>query len=179
MMCFIYKWFISLAADEGKAVPGWVNRHMEACPSCKSFARIGAVMERKMTGDADELFKQTDESLSHRILASLHTQPEHAYRRTLKRSPRRFVLVPAMAAAVLMLVVGGFFFINDGNGVPVVDETLPGYRLAAIENPPATLANLFSSAESPMEDELQSLVKNVESAKEYFTTYLDFRDTGE
>ncbi len=177
MFCFIYKWMISLAADNGKpsSLPRWVSRHISRCSSCQSYAHTVELLEERLPADARVIAGQTAhdfDTLPYRIHTALDAQRGSSLQ---PPRPRRF-LIPALGtAAALLFIVGGIFFISQPGDRPVLNQPeAPGLfaALSAGNLPPASLQGLVSKAESPLDSELHLLVDNVTSAGEYILTGL-------
>jgi hypothetical protein len=172
MFCFVYKWIISWKLDSGKGLPGAANRHVERCSSCREFARLSGFLAAKLTQDAPGFLQRSHEtydSLNIKITSALDTKTPTQ----LTRRPRfNFMLKPALAAALVVLAVAiaAIFLV-----IPFTTPT-PGERPINDLPEPVTVKNplqVIQQVESPIESEMRSLGKSINSAAKFLVSRLD------
>ncbi len=173
MFCLIYKWMVSRSHDTGKPLSGAAARHIEGCGECRAFARSSESLGTALHRDAREFLHENDSALDHKIIAALTARPR------AERIPRRrFMPVPAFAAAVLVVLITAAVFFRviplstpgPGTG-PSID--LPGPISA-----PNVLKDIASTVESPIETEIHSLKRSVTTAARNLLAGLDPKITG-
>ncbi len=120
MLCSVHRWFISGSLDTGKPVPAIVRRHLTLCPSCKDFETSAHVMGNRLVEHGQTLLTHSHQGLEERIVSSLpgaiaRDSKSGVTSTTTKMETffemSRSYLRPAMAAAVLLMVVSlGLWF---------------------------------------------------------------------
>ena len=174
MLCFIYQWIISWALDSGKELPGAANRHIDRCSKCREFARLTGFLAARLTQDAPGFLQknhETAEWLNIKISTALDTKTPA---QSIRRQHFHFMPKPALVAAlVLVAVVITAIFLVAPFTAPA-----PG-RLSIDDLPkPITVKNplqIIEKVESPMEAEMRSLGKSIDSAAKFLVSCLDVK----
>lgn len=174
MFCFIYKWIISWALDSGKGLPGAVNSHIDRCSSCREFVRLYGFLAARLIQDAPGFLQSghdTPNMLNIKITSALDTKTPTQ----LPRRPRfNFMLKPALAAALLVLVVT----------IAVIFQVIPFTAPSPGERPindlskSVTIKNplqVIQQVESPIESEMRSLGQSINSAAKFLISRLDIK----
>jgi len=167
MFCPVYKWKISQAVDSGETLPGKVRRHIARCDSCRKYAEFCASLKPRFTRDEQALLADFDESMTERIMRGASEREEPRTR----AQHRTRILIPALAAAVTVLVVcAGVLFLSlpRSKPAPVLGRVSPLVIAASPEN-------VLSKVESPLEREYAELKRTLESTSKVLISSLDFR----
>lgn len=175
MFCFIYKWMISRALDsysggpgEKLRLPGVVTRHMRRCSSCGEFARLSGSFVHRLVQDGPGFLGGSNEPLDEKIISALAAEPRPVRRPRRKWLPRLSVPVPALAAALAVIVVAMGIILR-------VVPTAPGISENPINDLGKSLPKLeeiLGSVESPIEKEMRSVGESIESAGEFLLACL-------
>jgi len=51
--CLWYRWRLSNAIDDGRAVPPSVEQHLDRCPACRAFCRAAQMLETRLPQTVD------------------------------------------------------------------------------------------------------------------------------
>ena len=174
MICFIYKWIISWVLDSGKELPGAVTRHIDRCGSCREFARVSGSLAARLTRDAPGFLQKnhdTNEWLNIKISSALDTKtPTYSIRK------QRFNFMPKLAltaALVLIAVITAVIFL----AIPFTTPTPAEPSINELSNP-VTAENplkIIQQVESPIESEMHSLGKSLNSAAKFLVSCLDVK----
>jgi hypothetical protein len=175
MFCSIHKWKISRAMDSGKSISGNVQKHLSKCDSCREFAELCTSLKPTFTKDKQAILRDFDDSLNKRIMASIPDKSEHTPEpghrvRASKRSVRRPVLIPSIAAALAVLVISIsiLFILPRSRQAPSLGQISALISAASPEE-------VLSKVESPLEKEYTELKRAFESTSKYLISSLDFR----
>lgn len=174
MFCLIYKWIISWVLDSGKGLPGAVNRHIDRCSSCREFARLSGSLAARLTQDAPEFLQKshdTNEWLNIKISSALDTKtPTHS----IRRQRFNFMPKPALAAALVLAAVVTaviFLVIPSTTPTPAGPSINDFSKPVTVKNP----LNVVLQVESPIEAEMRSLEKSINSAAKFLVSCLDVK----
>lgn len=174
MFCFIYKWMISWALDSGKGLPGAANRHIDRCSDCREFARLSGFLATRLTQDAPGFLQsghETSDMLNIKITSALDTKTPTQLTR---RQRFNFIPKPALAAALLVLAVAIAVLFQV---IPFTTPT-PGERPINDLSESVTVKNplqIIEKVESPIESEMRSLGRSVNSAAKFLISRLDIK----
>lgn len=173
MFCFIYRWLISWSMDSGKPLPSYVNKHMQACDSCREFTRASQRLSERLVREAREVAVPQATELSEKIIASL------SYSRSVPpdSEPKKFFIFrPAFAyALVLLIMISSAIWLT----MPGVRVDTPDNSFSLGDSPVVVFLNgdslnkLTESVESPIQKEMEGLKQAAASAKDFFVNYLN------
>lgn len=171
MFCFIYQWMVSRSHDRGKPLSGAAARHIEGCGECRAFAGFTESLSTGLRRDAREFLRGNGTALDDKILSALTAGPKRV------RIPRRrFMPVPAFAAAMLVVLITAAVLFRV---LPVsTPGTGPGFDLPGPIDTPDVLQEIVVKLESPIETEMRSLERSVKSAAQSLLSGLDPKITG-
>ena len=94
MFCTMIRFMISNALDSDRDNPGFVRRHIVACPGCRRFHDLSHALTHRLVNDAPDAGCMADLTLVPRSAPIMRNA---------------LVFVPAM----LCLIVAGFFLLDD------------------------------------------------------------------
>jgi len=174
MFCSVYKWLISQAADSGKPITGHVKRHTNQCDTCREFAQLCESLKPKFAQDKHAILKNYDEALRKRIITALDRESISMPDRqvvTRKLKARRPALLPALAAAFLILAV---FISIIFLAVPRTKNATSMGRISELVSA-ATPEDMLVKVESPLEREYVELKKTLDSTTKFLLSSLNFR----
>ena len=170
MFCFLYKWMISWRLDSGKALPGFINRHINRCGTCREFARVSASLGSRLVEDAGKFLQPPGNALEEKIISALDTNPLPRFTSGRKFS---FRPIPALAAAMVVVVVIIGIYIQISSPSPVNDNIFQVdlSETVFVKNP----LEVIEQVESPIESEMNSLGQSIHSAAKSLVSSLDFK----
>jgi hypothetical protein len=184
VLCRISRWKLSGAIDSGKPLSGTVRRHLLQCVSCREFARLAEDTGRRLTRDADALVESFDQSLAKTVQASLGDRAESPTSRPevnrrppdapTKKSGNWGIdnLVPILAAAAAVVVVGASVLWVVGTGPRHAPDLMPPFRL---EKPGPYLVAAVEKVNSPYEKEMRLWKETLDGAAEQLKAVFDIR----
>jgi len=177
MLCSVYKWLISQAADSGKPVSGFVKNHSHRCNSCREFAQLCESLKPKFAQDKHAILENTDRALDEKIISALSEERASLSSRQgtgRKYHARRPALVPSLAAASLVIAISlSIVFIVIPHSRKTTSFIRPSELVSA-----ASPEVLLVKVESPLKKEYLELKKTFNTTTEYLRSVLDF-DIGE
>jgi hypothetical protein len=174
MFCFIYKWIISWVLDSGKELPGAAKRHINRCSGCREFARLSGFLAARLTQDAPEFLQKshdTNEWLNIKISSALDTKtPTHSTR----RHRFNFMPKPALAAALVLVAVATavIFLVSPFTAPAPVRPSINDFSKPITVKIPL---KVIQQVESPIESEMRSLGKSINSAAKFLVSCLDVK----
>ncbi len=83
MFCVFYKWFISDALDNGKALSPRLQRHIDRCPRCRHFYETMNQLGRALAAQAPQAVSSSRPASAERIFDLTGTAPRNFYGRYL------------------------------------------------------------------------------------------------
>lgn len=171
MFCFITKWMVSRSHDTGKPLSGAAARHIERCGECSAFARATESLSTGLRRDAREFLRGNGTALDDKILSTLIAEPK-----PVRVPRRRFMPVPAFAAAVLVVLITAAVLFRTGPVSTAGPGAFPAIDVPGTMDTPDVLRNVTNIAvkvESPIETEMRSLEQSVKSAAQTLLSGLD------
>ena len=174
MFCFIYKWIISWVLDSGKELPGAAKRHIDRCSGCREFARVSGSLAARLTQDAPGFLQKshdTNEWLNIKISSALDTKtPTHSTR----RHRFNFMPKPALAAALVLVAVATavIFLVSPFTAPAPVRPSINDFSKPITVKIPL---KVIQQVESPIESEMRSLGKSINSAAKFLVSCLDVK----
>lgn len=181
MFCFLHRWRISKAFDTGKAMVPGTRRHIENCVQCRTFARMGGMIEEGLKHDGRELLNilsgsNTEHFRSQRIINSLDNVQHTPSARLnwLPKSRPTFGMRPVYAALLLIVIVSAAALFS-----PLMlnhDKTPDTSFFSSIDKPfdfpEPPIQKLAVQVESPLNREMESLKIAAASTVEFLKSYL-------
>ena len=171
MFCLIYRWMVSRSHDTGKPLSGAAARHIERCSECSAFARSTESLSTGLRRDAREFLRRNGENgtaLDEKIISSLTTESK-----PVRIPRRRFMPVPAFAAAVLVVLITAAILFRSGPVSTPGPGTFPPIDVPGTIDTPDVLQDIAVKVESPIETEMHSLEQSVKSAAKSLLSGLD------
>lgn len=171
MLCFLHKWFISLAQDSGKPFPKSTHRHLARCEDCRLFVQVCNYLENKahqakpylITGDLNALPKKIQAAMD--VPTPKNTSPTH-----------RPAWIPVLVAASLILVISMSVFLLTR---PSPDPALTWPQFLETNLAPAALTEAMNKVESPLEQEMNAWKQTMASTADFLRSCLDIQLGGQ
>lgn len=168
MFCFIYKWMVSRSHDTGKPLSGAAARHINRCGECRVFAQSVESLGGGLRRDARVFLREDRAALEDKVLSALISEP--------KSTPvprRRFMPLPAFAAAALVVLVSAAVFFRVIPLDAPAPQPLLSIDMPAVVDSTDVLKEIAGKVESPIETEMRSLEQSVKSAARTLLDGLD------
>ena len=172
MLCWLFRFMISDAADNESNLSPATQRHVDKCSDCKSFYETSLSMGQTLKRQAAELNEDLPAHFAQRVLEAAPDRTD----RTYKIAPKSWHL--ALAAACIVIVASltvPLLTLNQPD--PPQHETARTdglYRLIDDGNP-AALAGLV---ERPLSNEIDNLAESTESAVRFLVACVAVNPTG-
>jgi len=172
MFCRLTHWMISRAADGGKEMPRFADRHRERCRACGDYARFAESLPTRFAGETPAFLAEVPGfSLDFAKTPAVSSGDTRE-----SRSGRRSVLRPLPIAAVLVVIVSGLVLyrvVPREAPLTIADKNAAIAGLASVTAIPNDFQGAVAQAESPLVRERLILEKSVRSAIEYFQARLN------
>lgn len=165
MLCSLFRFMISGAADSGKRLDWLTSRHIPRCASCRRFHRSCRTLAEGLRSQAAAL-SPASRLLTRQILAGL----PHAQR----RQPAK-LLWPAMAAAACITMTALITFTNPPGDSPVSPVPSPYSIAAPAIELTGTWARVF---ETPLLTEARNLSSDAQSGIRFLVACLAIDPSG-
>ncbi len=163
MLCSLFRFMISSAADSGKPIGPLTSRHILGCTSCRQFHRTCRTLGDSLRSEAAAL-SPASRSLARQPLADLR----HA-----RRQPAR-LRWPAVAAACIA-IAALIPFANPQRGSPQ-PPAAPTYAIAA---PAIELTGTWARVfETPLLTEARNLSSDAQSGIRFLVACLTISPPG-
>ncbi len=167
MICSISKWLISGAFDSHRAIPGFLQSHINRCTSCREFIQLSKTLEKRAAEDAQLVIQQIPVSLQTR-------QPIQSVEKKRQTwGARKLIPVVSVSVAAIVLAV---FLLFQPSQTPSPTLGMDSFFMFGRDSlPGGSLQKLASQVESPYNVEWNSIKKNVKSATETLKAQLDLK----
>ena len=169
MLCILHRWFISQSIDSINLLPKRVVRHMEKCPSCKSFRERSGAMADQLSEESQWRRLEVSAELHGRIMRKL--QEDSAAARVVIDARRlwlRLAPVIATAAVLLVMVTIHLWPKEQGSGQMAVNGINPVAFLAVGESfKVESVSSIEAALQRPMQEEIHLLGQDGKAAAEF------------
>ena len=167
MFCHIYKWLISKSWDKSKTISGFLNRHIRRCEPCREYACFLESIHHRFAQDTHDFLTPSHPALNEKIISALDEDIKH---KTLNKKATRPIMLPAIAASLLVLIimVGLIFKVS-----PFQNRVPAGSSFPRLDIPTAPVENFLLEMESPYEEEFLDLKETFKSTANFLISRLD------
>ena len=125
MLCSIFRFLTTRSLDAG-AKPGFVLRgHLRACQQCRRFYEVSKDIDGRLRQEAPGVDGTYQSYLTERTVSNLPSFPAQV---TTGLSTTMKYLFPASAAAIVLLLIGSWYFLVPERPV----EQLPAQSIAGL-----------------------------------------------
>lgn len=171
MTCGIAKWLVSSARNRGRDLPGPVSRHLVRCTSCRDFARFTLALSETASRDGRAYLEKIPSPETGTVLGK---SPAKARPSLSPRPPVRRLWIPASVAAAGLVLIAVLIFrpASPPRETALWDEVA---ELKKFSVSGGAIRSWAAEAESPLDQEYESLMKAAASAARAIQASLDLK----
>ncbi len=162
MICWFFRWMISIAVDTGNPVGRVTGRHLAHCASCRRFQESCHIIEETLRFDAAQ-YAQASGQFTHRVVSGpADSQPSN------QGCSIRIAL--AVAACIAIAAAATVFLTRPATQPPQPSPV----KIAAFVPPDANLETAWTHlVERPLVAEAESLTSDTRSGIRFLVACLD------
>ena len=162
--CWLHQKIISSRLDEGAALPGRVQGHLQSCPHCRQVYESEIAAIRTLSADAPERHRRPSPFLHRKIMSAIQLEREQP----LPRRPSFARWALPVVAATACAIFAGIYWLRPPVA-PVGNAAAPEPALTKlalnVNLPSEAQMNQWSAAlDAPLEGETQLVLNDAKAA---------------
>ena len=184
-LCLVFRFLTTIALNAGKKPGPLLRGHLRACKKCRRLYEASGALNVRLRRETPTIHSAYQSYLTEKTVSKL---PPSSPRVATGSSTTIKYLLPASAAAIVLLVLGGWYFLARGKPLkPLPTQSISGislYDMLSVETlmPGETveenvLAEWPNWMEKPVTLEVEYLTRDAKTATNFLLAFLDAKTT--
>ena len=185
MLCSVFRFVITSSLNAGQKPGPLLRGHLRTCQKCKHFYEVAKDVNVRLSKETPTIHSAYQSYLTEKTVSKL---PPSSPRVATGSSTTIKYLLPASAAAIVLLMLGGWYFLARGKPLkPLPTQSISGislYDMLSVETlmPGETveenvLAEWPNWMEKPVTLEVEYLTRDAKTATNFLLAFLDAKTT--